>query len=89
MGEVVPTGAPRPARAKVRFRRLQRFLPAGTVLELSITKHDTVGQYTRFRIRRGASPARVDRCIKAGAKEPVRCPSPEGIAEADAPSGSH
>jgi hypothetical protein len=59
----------------VRFRRLQRFLPAGSALELSVTKRGTIGKYTRFRIRRGRSPARVDRCLKPGAGGPIRCPS--------------
>jgi PKD domain len=63
------------AAGNVRFRRLQRFLRAGTVLQVSVTKPGTIGKYSRFRIRRGAAPARVDRCIKAGAKKPVRCPS--------------
>ena len=63
------------SRGQVKFRRLQRLLPAGTVLELSVTKRGTIGKYTRFRIRRGLTPARVDRCLKAGAKGPVACPS--------------
>jgi hypothetical protein len=63
------------SRGAVKFRRLQRLLPAGTVLELSVTKRGTIGKYTRFRIRDGHSPARVDRCLKAGAKRPTRCPS--------------
>ena len=63
------------SRGVVKFRRLQRLLPAGTVLELSVTKRGTIGKYTRFRIRRGHTPARVDRCLKAGAKRPVACPS--------------
>jgi hypothetical protein len=63
------------SRGVVKFRRLQRLLPAGTVLELSVTKRGTIGKYTRFRIRRGHTPARVDRCLKSGAKRPVSCPS--------------
>jgi hypothetical protein len=63
------------AAGNVRFRRLQRFLSAGTVLQVSVTKPGTIGKYTRFRIRRDAAPARMDRCIKAGAKKPARCPS--------------
>jgi hypothetical protein len=59
----------------VRFRRLQRFLPSGTKLEVSITKPGTIGKYVRFRIRAGYSPLRVDRCIKPGAKRPTRCPT--------------
>lgn len=62
------------SRGRVRFRRLQRLLPAGAVLEVSVTKRGTIGKYTRFRIRRGRTPARLDRCLRAGAKGPVACP---------------
>lgn len=59
----------------VRFRRLQRALGAGTVIAVRVTKRGTIGKYTRFRIRRGERPARLDRCLKPGAGKPARCPS--------------
>ena len=58
----------------VRFRRLQRRLPAGTVIEVFAARPGTVGKYTRFRIRRGRAPARVDSCFVAGASRPSACP---------------
>ena len=51
----------------VRFRRLQRRLPAGTIIEVFAARPGTIGKYTRFRIRRGRAPARVDSCFVAGA----------------------
>ena len=58
----------------VRFRRLQRRLRAGTVLEVLATRPGQVGKYTRFRIRRGRAPARVDACVAPGATRPSACP---------------
>jgi PKD repeat protein len=59
----------------VRFRRMQRSLRAGTVLEISVTERGKIGKYTRFRLRRGTRPARVDRCLMPGVARPVGCPS--------------
>jgi hypothetical protein len=58
----------------VRFRRLQRRLRAGTVIEVFATRPGTIGKYTRFRIRRGRAPARVDRCVAPGASRQSACP---------------
>ena len=58
----------------VRFRRLQRRLRAGTVIEVFATRPGRIGKYTRFRIRRGRAPARVDACVAPGARRPSACP---------------
>ncbi|MBN1529990.1 MAG: PKD domain-containing protein [Thermoleophilaceae bacterium] len=58
----------------VRFRRLQRRLRAGTVIEVFAARPGTVGKYTRFRIRRGHAPARVDACFVAGSGRASACP---------------
>ena len=58
----------------VRFRRLQRRLRAGTVIEVFAGRPGAVGKYTRFRVRRGRAPARVDSCFVAGTGRPSRCP---------------
>lgn len=63
------------AAGTVRFRRLQRALGAGTVIAVSVTKRGTIGKYTRFRIRGGERPARLDRCLRPGATKPVACPA--------------
>jgi PKD domain len=60
----------------VRIRRLSRFiLPPGTLIEIRVTKRGEVGKYTRFRVRKGKPPVRVDRCLRPGSNRPVRCPS--------------
>jgi PKD repeat protein len=66
------------ARAS-RIIRIHRFrghlLRPGTVIEIHVTKRGEVGKYTRFVIRKGRPPKRVDRCLAPGSKRPVRCPS--------------
>jgi chitodextrinase len=57
----------------VRLRRFERLLPAGIRLELFIRKAGRIGKYTRFMIRAGKAPARVDRCLMPGTRRPVRC----------------
>jgi PKD repeat protein len=59
----------------VRFRRLERVLRPGAVLEIFVTEPGKVGKYTRFRIRAGRRPARKDACVRPGASRPTRCPS--------------
>jgi PKD repeat protein len=60
----------------VRVRRLEgRFLRTGTRLEVLVRKAEMIGKYTRFRIRSGKAPARLDRCLLSTGRRPVRCPS--------------
>jgi len=71
-------GCPKPkaAASKVRrFRRFERRLGAGAVLEVFVTKRGTIGKYTRFTVRRGRPPARRDLCLFPGKKRPRKCPS--------------
>jgi PKD repeat protein len=58
----------------VRFRRLERQLRVGTVIEIFVTKRGRIGKYTRFVIRSGAAPLRRDACARPGATRPTRCP---------------
>jgi hypothetical protein len=60
--------------ARVVFPRLERDLRAGTVLEIRVTAPGTIGKYTRFRIRRGERPGRLDRCLGVDGRKPVSCP---------------
>jgi PKD domain len=66
------------ARAS-RILRIRRFghhlLRPGTVIEISVTRRGEVGKYTRFLIRKGRPPKRVDRCLVPRKKRPVRCPA--------------
>jgi hypothetical protein len=59
----------------VRFGRFEHPLRAGVVLEIRITQSGRIGKYTRFRVRRGRAPSRIDRCLMPGKRTPVTCPS--------------
>jgi PKD repeat protein len=65
--------ARRSATRVVRFRRLERRLWAGVTLQLFVRKGGFIGKYTRFVIRAGKAPSRVDRCLMPGRSRPVRC----------------
>jgi hypothetical protein len=54
-----------------RFAR--RTLRPGAVVQVFVTQRGAIGKYTRFRIRAGKPPSRVDRCLPPGGKRPVRC----------------
>jgi hypothetical protein len=68
-GSVARTSATR----LVRFRRFERRLPAGVTLEIFVRQAGKIGKYTRFLIRAGKAPARIDRCLMPGRSRPVRC----------------
>jgi large repetitive protein len=59
----------------VSLGRFERSLKAGAVLEIRIFKHGEIGKYTRFTVRRGKLPARVDSCLGATGSKPMPCPS--------------
>ena len=59
----------------LRFKRFQRHLRAGVVLEVRVTRRAMVGKYVRFTIRKGKSPLRRDMCLKSTGNRPVRCSS--------------
>lgn len=65
-----------PSSRLLRIRRLEgRLLRPGTTLMLFVTQADSVGKYTRFKIRRGKSPARRDMCLVPGSGRPLNCPA--------------
>ena len=59
----------------LRFRRFNRYLRAGTMLRVYVTKPGTIGKYVRFTIRKGKPPVRRDSCVVATSRTPSRCPS--------------
>ena len=69
----------RSARARLRSKpflvrgMLYRQLPAGTMIQLRVTRRNRIGKYTRFRILPDRKPARVDRCLVPGEVRPSRC----------------
>jgi hypothetical protein len=61
--------------APITFRRFQRSLRAGVVLEIRVFKPGQIGKYTRLRIRRGRRPQRFDACLPPAGTTPITCPS--------------
>jgi hypothetical protein len=60
---------------RLKFKRLQRPLPGGVVLEVFVTHPGDIGKYTRFHIRKGKGPVRKDKCLSAETNKPRSCPS--------------
>jgi plastocyanin len=59
-----------------RLRRLDgRFLRAGIRLQVFVMRARTIGRYTRFKIRSGRPPMRVDRCLVSLSRKPIACPA--------------
>jgi hypothetical protein len=61
--------------APVEFRRFERSLRFGVTLEILISNPGEIGKYTRFSIRRGKLPERVDMCLGEAGVKPRVCPS--------------
>jgi hypothetical protein len=57
------------------FRSLERHLGVGAVLQVFISKPGQIGKYTRFTVRRGRLPERVDTCLDPSGSKPLACPS--------------
>jgi Bacterial Ig-like domain/PKD domain len=63
------------ASVQIAFRRFERSLPAGVILEIRVSKPGQIGKYTRFVIRRHLLPVRVDDCLASSNPQPIACPS--------------
>jgi hypothetical protein len=61
--------------APARLHPFERFLPAGTRLEISVARPGRVGKYASFLIRARRAPIRTDRCLLPGRSRPTRCPA--------------
>lgn len=61
-------------RGRVRFRRFERRLRAGTVLTIRISKANLIGKLTTFRIREDRGPRRRDFCLRPGQRAGTPCP---------------
>jgi hypothetical protein len=59
----------------VRFRRIERRVFRGTVLEVFVTTPDAIGKYTRFLVRPAQAPVRRDLCLPPGSMRPGACPA--------------
>ncbi len=60
--------------APVSLRAFERFLRSGVTLEILISKPGEIGKYTRFTVRRGKLPERVDKCLDPAGVKPLACP---------------
>ncbi|MGZ6708426.1 MAG: PKD domain-containing protein, partial [Solirubrobacteraceae bacterium] len=65
----------RSAAHSVRFRRLERSVRPGTIIEVYVRSAKAIGKYTRFDIRAGKAPLRRDMCLAPGSMRPTRCPA--------------
>lgn len=57
------------------FRSFERYLSAGAVLQVFISKGGEIGKYTRLRVRHGKLPERVDLCLDPTGVHPLVCPA--------------
>jgi hypothetical protein len=67
--------ARKPRTSFVEFRRFERSLAAGVTLEIRVSKAGAIGKYTRFVVRRGKRPARLDACLAGTNTKPMGCPT--------------
>jgi hypothetical protein len=57
------------------FKRFERSLKAGVVLDISVWKSGEVGKYTSFAIRLDKLPVRTDTCLNPANSKPMACPA--------------
>jgi hypothetical protein len=63
------------SKAPARLRPFERYLPAGTVLQIRVTSPGRIGKYASFVIRRHSAPRRNDLCLMPGKVKPAACPT--------------
>ena len=61
--------------SSLEFRAFERSLYFGVTLEILVSKPGEIGKYTRFELRRGKLPTRVDMCLDPAGIKPLPCPS--------------
>jgi hypothetical protein len=59
----------------ITFRRFERPLRAGAVIEVWISRNGAIGKFTRLHIRRGEPATRVDLCLDPSGTRPMLCPA--------------
>ena len=75
VGKGCPVRSVSVASAPARLRAFERFLPAGTVLQVRVTSAGRIGKYASFRIRAHSAPLRNDLCLMPGKTKPTACPT--------------
>jgi PKD repeat protein len=63
-------------RGAIEFKRFQRSLRIGVIIEIRVWQPGLVGKYTRLTVRRGKPPSRFDSCLSASGTIPITCPTP-------------
>jgi hypothetical protein len=63
-----------PASVLLSFPRFARAIPAGSMLEVRVSKAGQIGKLTRLIPRRGRLPTRQDLCLSPGGS-PLKCPA--------------
>jgi PKD domain len=58
----------------VRFDAFKQLLPAGVVLEVLVQRGDSIGKFTRFKLRQNRRPRRADGCLWPGTNRMAPCP---------------
>jgi hypothetical protein len=61
-------------RDPVRFGVLKGLMPAGVVLEVLVHRSDSIGKFTRFKLRQNRRPQRSDGCLWPGTTRMAPCP---------------
>jgi Bacterial Ig-like domain len=69
------TASKRQPVGAVEFRAFERSLRFGVTLEVLVSVPGEIGKYTRFSVRRGKLPQRVDTCLDPAGVKPIACPS--------------
>ena len=59
----------------VAFKRFERSLKAGVVLDIRVWKSGEIGKYTSFAIRLDKLPVRTDTCLNPANSKPMACPA--------------
>jgi predicted actin-binding protein len=75
-GRGCPVGKLSLPTADTRVHRFERFLRAGILLQIRVTRPGRIGTYTSFLIRSKKAPKRTDRCLTAKSVKPIRCSAP-------------
>jgi hypothetical protein len=75
VGKGCPVRSVSVASAPARLRAFERFLSAGTVLQVRVTSAGRIGKYVSFRIRAHSAPLRNDLCLMPGKPKPTACPT--------------
>ena len=61
-------------RDPVRFADFKHLMPAGVVLEVLVQRGDSIGKFTRFKLRQNRRPQRADGCLWPGTTRMAPCP---------------